>query len=172
MRPQRITRNARSKNGFASAPTPLFDLMAAEADPGYTEAFRSLRTNLYRALPGEHGKVVLVTGSSRGMGAAILEAFARAGAVCVVNYFDDPDGQNRRDADQIAQRLRGYNVPVHVLDADVRHYTSVESLMKRVVTQAGGAWWDVAVPETSGRDAVRQARIEYERLRRARWEGQ
>ena len=38
------------------------------------------------------GKVVLVTGSSRGMGAAILEAFARAGATCVLNYFDDPEG--------------------------------------------------------------------------------
>ena len=38
------------------------------------------------------GKVVLVTGSSRGMGAAILEAFAGAGATCIVNYFDDPDG--------------------------------------------------------------------------------
>ena len=36
------------------------------------------------------------------MGAAILEAFAAAGAVCVVNYFDDPDGHNRRDAEETA----------------------------------------------------------------------
>src|SRR5262245_17239341 len=84
------------------------------------------------------GKVVLVTGSSRGMGAAILEAFARAGATCVVNYFDDPDGQNRKDAEATAGRLREYKVPVHVLDADVRHYDSVQSLMNRVVAQAGG----------------------------------
>ncbi len=37
------------------------------------------------------GKVVLVTGGSRGMGAAMLEAFAAAGAVCVANYFADPE---------------------------------------------------------------------------------
>jgi 3-oxoacyl-[acyl-carrier protein] reductase len=84
------------------------------------------------------GKVVLVTGSSRGMGAAILEAFARAGATCIVNYFDDPDGQNRRDAEETATRLHPYKVSVHILDADVRHYESVERLMKRITAIAGG----------------------------------
>jgi 3-oxoacyl-[acyl-carrier protein] reductase len=83
------------------------------------------------------GKVALVTGSSRGLGAAILEAFARAGAVCVVQYFDDPDGQNRRDADATAERLRRYNVPVHVLDGDVRDFASMERLMQGVVAAAG-----------------------------------
>jgi 3-oxoacyl-[acyl-carrier protein] reductase len=84
------------------------------------------------------GKVVLVTGSSRGMGAAILEAFARAGATCIVNYFDDPDGQNHRDAAETAERLKRHQVPVHVLDGDVRRYESVQTLMKRVVDAAGG----------------------------------
>jgi 3-oxoacyl-[acyl-carrier protein] reductase len=84
------------------------------------------------------GKVVLVTGSSRGMGAVILEAFARAGATCIVNFFDDPDGQNRRDAEETANRLRQHQVPVHVFDADVRRYESVEVLMRRVVEAAGG----------------------------------
>jgi 3-oxoacyl-[acyl-carrier protein] reductase len=83
-------------------------------------------------------KVVLVTGSSRGMGAAILEAFAVAGATCVLNYFEDPDGQNRRDAEQMAERLRGHKVPVHVLEADVSRYESVERLMKRIADEAGG----------------------------------
>jgi 3-oxoacyl-[acyl-carrier protein] reductase len=83
-------------------------------------------------------KNVLVTGSSRGMGAAILEAFAVAGATCVVNYFDDPAGENRRDAEQTAQRLRSHQLPVHVLDADVSHYAAVESLMQRIAGTLGG----------------------------------
>jgi 3-oxoacyl-[acyl-carrier protein] reductase len=84
------------------------------------------------------GKVVLVTGSSRGMGAAILDAFAAAGATCLVNYFDDPDGQNRRDAEQTAERLRARNVPVHLFEADVGRYEAVERLMKQVSETAGG----------------------------------
>jgi 3-oxoacyl-[acyl-carrier protein] reductase len=84
------------------------------------------------------GKVVLVTGSSRGMGAAILDAFATAGATCLVNYFDDPDGQNRRDAEQTAARLRAHNSPVHIFDADVSHYDAVEQLMTRIRATLGG----------------------------------
>jgi 3-oxoacyl-[acyl-carrier protein] reductase len=84
------------------------------------------------------GKSVLVTGSSRGMGAAILQAFAAAGAACIVNYFNDPDGQNRGDAEQTAQRLREWRVPVHVFDADVRRYESVETLMKQIKDSLGG----------------------------------
>jgi 3-oxoacyl-[acyl-carrier protein] reductase len=83
-------------------------------------------------------KVALVTGSSRGMGAAILDAFAQAGATCIVNYFDDSSGQNRRDAEQTVQRLRRHQVPVHVFDADVRRYESVEAMMKRIAETTGG----------------------------------
>lgn len=84
------------------------------------------------------GKVVLVTGSSRGMGAAILEAFAGAGATCLLNYYDDPAGANRRDADETAARLRGQGATVHVLSADVSRYDAVEAMMEQVRTTAGG----------------------------------
>src|SRR5438309_10826414 len=84
------------------------------------------------------GKVVLVTGSSRGIGASILEAFARAGATCIVNYFDDPAGQNRRDAEQATELLRKHQATFYVLAADVRRYESVQALMKAVVEKAGG----------------------------------
>src|SRR6516162_8388805 len=83
-------------------------------------------------------KVVLVTGGSRGMGAAILEGFAAAGATCVVNYFADADGHNRRDADETAERLRRHGAPVHVFDADVSQYDAVAALMKRIADTAGG----------------------------------
>ena len=84
-------------------------------------------------------KVALVTGGSRGMGAAILEAFAAAGAVCVVNYVDDPEGQNRRDAEATAERLRALKAAaVHLIDGDVSRYESVERLMQRVADEAGG----------------------------------
>jgi 3-oxoacyl-[acyl-carrier protein] reductase len=83
-------------------------------------------------------KNVLVTGSSRGMGAAILEAFAVAGATCAVNYFEDAAGQNRRDADETTERLRAHKVPVHVFDADVSRYGAVEALMKRIGETLGG----------------------------------
>jgi 3-oxoacyl-[acyl-carrier protein] reductase len=83
-------------------------------------------------------KVVLVTGSSRGMGAAILEAFASAGAICIVNYFADPDGHNRCDADETVKRLRQHGVSVHVFEADVSKYDSVAALMKQIAGECGG----------------------------------
>src|SRR4051812_35684230 len=83
-------------------------------------------------------KVALVTGSSRGMGAAILEKFARAGATCVLNYFDDPTGQNRRDAEQTAERLRQVPAAVHLVEADVSRYEAVQGLMQQTVAAAGG----------------------------------
>ncbi len=84
------------------------------------------------------GKVVLVTGGSRGMGATILEYFAAAGAVCVVNYYPDAAGENQRDAGQTAERLQQHQVPVHLIPADVGRYESVAELMRQVKEKTGG----------------------------------
>ncbi|MCS6976844.1 MAG: 3-oxoacyl-ACP reductase FabG [Gemmatales bacterium] len=84
------------------------------------------------------GKVVLVTGSSRGMGATILEAFAKAGAVCLLNYFNDAEGLNRKDAEETAGRLRQHGATVHLLEADVRSFDSVGGMMQKAVELTGG----------------------------------
>ncbi len=44
------------------------------------------------------GKVALVTGSSRGIGAEMIKGFGARGAQCVVNYVADAQGQNKADA--------------------------------------------------------------------------
>ena len=80
------------------------------------------------------GKVVLVTGSSRGIGAEMIKAFGGRGAKCVVNYFTDPQGQNKADADAVAKDLKD---PL-VIDADVTKPVQVEAMMKQIQDRHGG----------------------------------
>jgi 3-oxoacyl-[acyl-carrier protein] reductase len=80
------------------------------------------------------GKVVLVTGSSRGIGAAIIKAFGKRGATCVVNYVTDPQGQNKADAENVAKELKD---PL-VTDCDVTRPEQAESMMKQIQDRHGG----------------------------------
>jgi 3-oxoacyl-[acyl-carrier protein] reductase len=80
------------------------------------------------------GKVVLVTGSSRGIGEATIRAFAARGAKCVVNYVDDPSGRNRADADRIANEIRASAT----IQANVADATQVAAMMTQIRDQLGG----------------------------------
>src|SRR5438309_11287094 len=80
------------------------------------------------------GKVVLVTGSSRGIGAEMTKAFSKRGATCVVNYFTDPQGQNKADAESVAKELKD---PL-VIDCDVTQPQQVEAMMKQIQDRHGG----------------------------------
>ena len=80
------------------------------------------------------GKIVLVTGSSRGIGAEMIKAFGMRGAQCVVNYVADAQGQNKADAFAVAKEL---NDPL-VIECDVTQPQQVEAMMTQVQDQRGG----------------------------------
>jgi 3-oxoacyl-[acyl-carrier protein] reductase len=79
-------------------------------------------------------KVVLVTGSSRGIGAEMIKAFGQRGANCVVNYIADPADQNKADAETVAKELKD---PL-VIECDVTKPEQVESMMKQIQDRHGG----------------------------------
>jgi 3-oxoacyl-[acyl-carrier protein] reductase len=80
------------------------------------------------------GKVVLVTGSSRGIGADMIKAFGTRGAQCVVNYVADAQGQNKADAENVATELKN---PL-VIECDVTQPGQIESMMTEIGEKRGG----------------------------------
>jgi 3-oxoacyl-[acyl-carrier protein] reductase len=80
------------------------------------------------------GKVVLVTGSSRGIGAETIKAFGQRGAKCVVNYLADAEGKNKADAENVAREL---SEPL-VIESDVTSSEQVEAMMKQIAQERAG----------------------------------
>jgi 3-oxoacyl-[acyl-carrier protein] reductase len=80
------------------------------------------------------GSVVLVTGSSRGIGAEIIKAFGARGAHPVINYVSDAHGENKKDAESVAQGLKN---PL-VLECDVTKPAQVEAMIKQIEERHGG----------------------------------
>jgi 3-oxoacyl-[acyl-carrier protein] reductase len=80
------------------------------------------------------GKIVLVTGSSRGIGAEMIRAFGQRGAQCVINYVADAEGRNKSDAKAVARDLQQ---PL-VIECDVTQAAQVEAMMKQIQDRHGG----------------------------------
>lgn len=85
------------------------------------------------------GKIALVTGASRGIGAEIARLLHRAGARVAISHPDSPDGQTRRDAAALAESLESLRLEsALVVAADVRDPAQVSEMMRSVRDRWGG----------------------------------
>jgi 3-oxoacyl-[acyl-carrier protein] reductase len=78
------------------------------------------------------GKVVLVTGASRGIGAAIAKAFASEGAYVIVNYL-----QNTHLAETVVEEITDLGGQAVAMQADVRNEDSVNGMIAEIVDSFG-----------------------------------
>jgi 3-oxoacyl-[acyl-carrier protein] reductase len=78
------------------------------------------------------GRVALVTGGSRGIGAAIALRLAEAGADVAVNYRE-----RAAEADQVAASIKALGRRAIAVNADVSNGASVTAMVERVTEQLG-----------------------------------
>jgi len=78
-------------------------------------------------------KIVLVTGSGRGIGRAIALNFARQGADLIINFF-----RNRGPAEQTAVEVRALGRKALVVRANVGEMDGIAALFDAVETHYGG----------------------------------
>jgi 3-oxoacyl-[acyl-carrier protein] reductase len=79
------------------------------------------------------GKVALVTGGSRGIGAAICAHLARGGATVLVNYASSESA-----ARSVVEQIKNGGGEAHALKANVSNSHQVEALFKQVDKSHGG----------------------------------
>lgn len=79
------------------------------------------------------GKTALVTGGSRGIGRAIVEAFAREGASVAFTYHSSEAGANA-----LVEELTAGGAPVKAWKSDASDFLAAESLVQEVTAHFGG----------------------------------
>jgi 3-oxoacyl-[acyl-carrier protein] reductase len=96
------------------------------------------------------GKAAVITGGSRGIGAAAVKLFAQAGADVVFNY-----NRNREAAEQVEQEARKHGTRIEAIKSDLGRMADAQKLIKFAKERLGridilvpnaGIWNEVEAP--------------------------
>src|SRR6185437_8701917 len=88
-------------------------------------------------------RVALVTGASRGLGAAMARSLGAAGASVAVNYFGNPDGAAR-----VCEEITKAGGKAAAFKADVREETEIRRMVGEIEKRFGTI--DILVPNATG----------------------
>ena len=89
------------------------------------------------------GRTALVTGASRGLGAAIAIELGAAGHSVAVNYFNSSEGAKR-----VCREIEGAGGRAHAFKADVRDEAQIDRMVGEIEAVFGGV--DVLVANATG----------------------
>lgn len=78
-------------------------------------------------------KVVLVTGSAKGIGASIIEELASSGYDCVINY-----NSSKKEAYELNEKIKKFNVRSLVIQCDVSNEEEVNDMFNLIEQKFGG----------------------------------
>ena len=87
-------------------------------------------------------RVVLITGSTTGLGKAMALEFARAGAKVVMNYYN-----NKSRAEAAFQELQAIGAPCMLTQANVTDQEAVNALHRTITDTLGAV--DILIPNAT-----------------------
>ncbi len=78
-------------------------------------------------------KVALVTGSAKGIGAAIIKKLAQSGYDCVINYYT-----SEKEAQELNEYIKQFGVRSLIVKCDVSDEVAVDNMFSEIEEKLGG----------------------------------